>query len=64
MRRMVWSLDELWALLQALALAGCDLRTLAILAAALGLPTPAATGAEAQERKNACTLGKSVIKYN
>jgi len=38
MRRRVWSVDELAAILRAVALAGGDPRTLAILAAALGLP--------------------------
>jgi len=38
MKRRVWSVDELAALLRAVAIAGGDPRTLAILAAALGLP--------------------------
>jgi len=37
MKRRVWSLDELSAILRAVALAGGDPRTLAILSVALGV---------------------------
>ena len=37
MQRQVWTLSEIKAILQALALAGADVKTLAMIAIALGL---------------------------
>jgi len=50
MRRRVWSVDELSAILRAVALAGGDARTLAVLATALGLPVGQGEGERTDER--------------